>query len=101
MATIEEQGASDDMLLNQINGAEAACVLSALPSPIEEQLVSRNKLLINARLWLGLGNLLDEMKNKKSGFQEGEVNCSGFLNKKNEKKGYYKRKMKSGTKKNG
>ena len=69
-ATIETQGASDDMLLNQINGAEVDCVLSALPSPMEEQFVSRNKLLINARLWLGLGNLLDEMKNKKSGFRK-------------------------------
>lgn len=69
-ATIEEQGVSDDMLLNQMNGAEVACVLSALPSPMEEQFVSRNKFLINARLWLGLGNLLDEIKNKKSGFQK-------------------------------
>lgn len=69
-ATMEEQGISDDMLLNLVNGAETACVLSALPSPMEEQFVSRNKSLINARVWLGLGNLLDEMKKEKTGFQK-------------------------------
>ncbi len=69
-ATMEEQGTSDDMLLNLINGAEAACVLSALPSPMEEQFISRNKLLVNARVWLGLGNLLDEMKKEKTTFQK-------------------------------
>ncbi len=69
-ATMEEQGTSDDMLLNLINGAEAVCVLSALPSPMEEQFISRNKLLVNARVWLGLGNLLDEMKKEKTAFQK-------------------------------
>ncbi len=69
-ATMEVQGASDDMLLNLVNGAEVGCVLSALPSPMEERFVARNKLLINARLWLGLGNLLDEMKKEKTGFQK-------------------------------
>lgn len=69
-ATMEEQGTSDDMLLNLVNGAEVECVLSALPSPMEEQFLFRNKALINARIWLGLGNLLDEMKKEKSGFQK-------------------------------
>lgn len=65
-ATIEEQGTSDDMLLNLVNGAETACILSVLPSPLEEEFISRNKALVNARLWLGLGNLLNEMKKKKT-----------------------------------
>lgn len=69
-ATMDGQGTSDDMVLNLINGAEAVCVLSALPSPIEEQFISRNKLLVNARVWLGLGNLLDEMKRDKTAFQK-------------------------------
>lgn len=69
-ATMVENGASDDMLLNLVNGAEAECILSALPSPIEEQFVFRNKSLVNARVWLGFGNLLDELKKEKTGFQK-------------------------------
>lgn len=68
-ATMEDNAESDDMLLNLLNGAEAECVLSALPSPIEEHLVFRNKLLVNAKVWLGFGNLLDELKKEKTGFQ--------------------------------
>lgn len=69
-ATLEENGASDDKLLNLVNGAEVECVLSALPSPIEEQFICRNKALVNARVWLGLGNLLDEMRKHKNAFQK-------------------------------
>lgn len=69
-ATMEDNGASDDMLLNLVNGAEAECILSALPSPIEEQFIFRNKSLVNARVWLGFGNLLDELKKEKTGFQK-------------------------------
>ena len=69
-ATMEENGASDDMLLNLVNGAEAECILSALPSPIEEQFIFRNKSLVNASVWLGFGNLLDELKKEKTGFQK-------------------------------
>ncbi len=69
-ATMEHHGNSDDMLLNLVNGAEVDCILSVLPSPMEEQFISRNKTLINARIWLGLGNLLDEMKRKKHIFHK-------------------------------
>ena len=68
-ATMEDNAESDDMLLNLVNGAEAECILSALPSPMEEHFVFRNKLLVNARVWLGFGNLLDELKKEKTGFQ--------------------------------
>ena len=69
-ATLTENGASDDMLLNLVNGAEAECILSALPSPTEECFISRNKSLVNAKVWLGLGNLLEELKKEKTGFQK-------------------------------
>ena len=67
---VKNYGNSDDMVLNLVNGAEVDCILSALPSPMEEQFVSRNKMLLNARIWLGLGNLLDEMKQEKHIFQK-------------------------------
>jgi len=69
-AALETKGESDDMLLNLINGSESICILSVLPSPLEEQLVYRNRTLVNAQLWLGLGNLLDEMKKSKTRFEK-------------------------------
>lgn len=69
-ATLEENAVSDDMLLNLVNGAEVECILSTLSSPTEEQFVCRNKTLINARVWLGFGNLLGEMRKQKNVFQK-------------------------------
>ena len=69
-ATLEEKGASDDMILNLINGSESVCVLSVLPSPLEEKFICRNKALVNAKLWLGLGNMLDELKRERSRWEK-------------------------------
>ena len=69
-ATLQENAASDDMLLNLVNGAEAECILSALPSPVEEHFICRNKSLVNAKVWLGFGNLLDELKKEKNAFEK-------------------------------
>lgn len=69
-ATMEENGNSDDNLLNLVNGAEAECIISVLPSPLEEELIYRIKSLVNAGIWLGLKGLLDELKKEKTGFQK-------------------------------
>ena len=88
VATMEENAASDDMLLNLVNGAEAECILSALPSPVEEQFIFRNQALVNARVWLGFGNLLDELKKEKTGFMKvKEFIMRQFLKKEMAKKG--------------
>ena len=55
----------DDMILNCINGVEAECVISVLPSPLQEAFVVRNKILLNARLWLGLGKKMKLPLNKR------------------------------------
>ena len=87
-ATMEENAASDDMLLNLVNGAEAECILFALPSPVEEQFIFRNQALVNARVWLGFGNLLDELKQEKTGFMKvKEFIIRQFLKKEMAKKG--------------
>lgn len=57
-ATMEEHGKSDDMIVNRINGAEVDCVISTLPSPLQEEVILRNRLLLNARVWFGLGTEL-------------------------------------------
>lgn len=65
-STTIKQGLSNDMILNLMNGAEATCVLSTLPSPIQEQFIIRNKNLLNARVWFGFGVMLDKMSREDS-----------------------------------
>ena len=55
MAKVSAKNREDDMLINAINGEEVDCVLSALSSPLQEELISKNRNVMNARVWLGLG----------------------------------------------
>lgn len=52
---VPEDQSLDDMILNSINATEPECVISILPPAIQEAFVARNKILLNARIWLGLG----------------------------------------------
>ena len=52
---VPEDQSLDDMILNNINATEPECVISILPPAIQEAFVARNKILLNARIWLGLG----------------------------------------------
>ncbi len=80
--SIEEKGYSDDMFLNLINGVEVDCVLSTLPSPQEENLISKNKSLVNARVWFGFGPLIREINKEKKGWQKFKENVLRTLLKK-------------------
>ena len=62
---VSKDSSMDDMILNCINGVEAECVISVLPSPLQEAFVVRNKILLNARLWLGLGKKMKFPLNKR------------------------------------
>lgn len=66
-ANMEEHGKSDDMIVNRINGAEAECIIAALPSPLQEELVLRSRSLLNARIWFGMGIELRENRGIFSG----------------------------------
>ena len=68
--SLEERGSSDDMLLNVINGLEVECILSTLPSPLEENFISKNKSLVNARIWFGFGPLIHEINKEKKGIEK-------------------------------
>lgn len=46
---------ADDMITNQINGAEVDCILASLGSPKQEEFVDRCKNVMSAKLWLGIG----------------------------------------------
>ena len=61
-ATMEEHWKSDDMIVNRINGAETDCIFAALPSPLQEEVILRNRTLLNARIWFGMGTGLKERR---------------------------------------
>jgi len=63
-ALVNEQGPSDEMIINQINGAEVDCVMAFMDSPLQEEFMIRNRLLINTRVWIGLGRELYERMNE-------------------------------------
>ena len=54
-ATFEEHGISDDMLINRINGAEADCVVAALPEEKEDLFIRQNRKSLHAKVWFSLG----------------------------------------------
>ena len=61
-ATLEEHGISDDMILNRINGVEVDCVLAALASPYQEEFIIRNRMLLNTKIWFGIGQKFGKSK---------------------------------------
>lgn len=63
-ALVEEQGLSEEMIINQINGAETDCVMAFMESPLQEEFLIRNRLLINTKVWIGLGRELHERMNE-------------------------------------
>lgn len=57
---------TDDMLVNAINGGEVDSVIAVLSSPLQEEFIARNRSLINARMWLGAGKLIESIYRDKS-----------------------------------
>lgn len=55
IAKVSAENRADDMVVNAINGSEVDCILSALPSPLQEEFILKNRCLLNARVWLGIG----------------------------------------------
>ena len=55
LAKVSAEDRADDMLVNDINGSEADCIFAALSTPLQEDFIARNKSILNARIWLGIG----------------------------------------------
>ncbi len=55
MAKVSAKDRADDMIVNAINGADIDCVISAMSSPLQEDFVTKNRSILNAYVWLGLG----------------------------------------------
>ena len=68
MAKVSAVDRADDMLVNAINGGEVDCIIAALSTPLQEDFVIRNKKLLNARLWLGIGKNQLPYESGESGF---------------------------------
>ena len=57
-ACLDPADSREEEVVNDINGTETDCVLSVLSSPYQESFISRNKTLLNTRLWFGCGPML-------------------------------------------
>ncbi|MGC4019012.1 MAG: WecB/TagA/CpsF family glycosyltransferase [Muricomes sp.] len=63
---LSPEGKSEENIINDINGVETDCILSVLPSPNQEDFIVRNSALLNARMWLGCGGVLEASYYEKS-----------------------------------
>ncbi len=55
MMDVTAPGRTDEMIVNAINGTEAACILSVLSSPLQEEFIIKNKMLLNVHIFMGMG----------------------------------------------
>lgn len=70
LAKVSAEGRADDMLVNAINGSEVDCILSALSVPLQEDFIAKNRNLLDARLWIGVGKRM--FSDRKQGFGHGK-----------------------------
>lgn len=61
---VTEEAGADDRLVNAINGQEADCVISLLPSPLQESFLCTNRDRLDVRIWLGAGESLRSIARK-------------------------------------
>ena len=71
LAKVSAEGRADDMLVNAINGSEVDCVLSALSVPLQEDFIAKNRNLLDARVWIGVGKKI--FSPRKPGFGQGKI----------------------------
>ena len=71
LAKVSAEGRADDMLVNAINGSEVDCILSALSVPLQEDFIAKNRNLLDARVWIGVGKKI--FSPRKPGFGQGKI----------------------------
>lgn len=54
-SVLNPQEAKEENVINDINGTEADCILSVLHPPYQEEFISRNKALLDVKVWFGCG----------------------------------------------
>ena len=71
LAKVSAEGRADDMLVNAINGSEVDCILSALSTPLQEDFIAKNRNLLDARVWIGVGHEI--FAARKPGLGQGKI----------------------------
>ena len=71
LAKVSAEGRADDMLVNAINGSEVDCILSALSVPLQEDFIAKNRNLLDARVWVGVGNRM--FSDHRQGLRHGKL----------------------------
>lgn len=52
----------EEKVVNEINGTDTECIISVIPSPYQEMFIGENRELLNAKLWLGCGAVMKEIR---------------------------------------
>lgn len=68
-AVVPEHAEADDMIVNEINGLEIDCILSELDLAGREAFIARNRIIVNARVWLRVGKQL-RLQETETGFKK-------------------------------
>ena len=64
---LEEGSGKEAIAINNINGLDADCILSILPSPIQEEFIHQHQSLLHSRLWFGCGEFFNRDLHEQSG----------------------------------
>lgn len=70
MARVSPVDAADELVVNAVNGAETDCVIAAMSAPVQEEFIARNRMLLNARLWLGVGKSENPVYRSRGGIEK-------------------------------
>lgn len=62
---LDPDGSTEENIINDINGTETDCIISVLSSPYQEQFITRNRTLLNAKLWLGCGSMFEKSREER------------------------------------
>ena len=62
----EQQNDTYDMIINQVNGAEAQCIIASVSSENQEAFVCRCKKVLNVRLWIGISRTAVSLVDKEN-----------------------------------
>ncbi len=58
VATMEEAGISDDMILNRINGDEVDCIIASFSEEMQDRLFQQYRNSLDVKIWVELGTKL-------------------------------------------
>ena len=62
----EQQNDTYDMIINQVNGAEAQCIIANVSSENQEAFVCKCKKVLNVRLWIGISRTAVSLVDKEN-----------------------------------